>query len=165
MFAATVGRHDSGRRRKHRVIWVGVVLLGGLGSCVKGGGEGVSPSVTRSQEREGARVEGAAEGCPREVPQETQPNDREEAIRAARSEIPRIYDNVDITDYEMTAAYRAEPTKGFGAIAFSLCGADIGDKTWVVELRFPKERSASTGQGQMFLAKFEGGWRVWTRYH
>lgn len=104
--------------------------------------------------------------CPKEVPKQPGPNAREEAIAAAETEVASQYSNIDTSGYEVTNAYPASHGEGFGAIVYRLCGSTIGERTWVVTLRFPKmEPSASLSQGQLFLARFSGGWKVWFRYH
>ena len=67
---------------------------------------------------------------------------------------------------EITAVYPAADRTGFGIVADSICGKTLGDDSYVVELHIPNAvGSASIGSGQVFVAQFATGWRVWFRYH
>lgn len=56
--------------------------------------------------------------------------------------------------------------EAYHGIAQTLCGAAVADRSWLVELRFPKlEPSASLSQGQLFVAKIRGRWTTWYQYH
>ena len=67
---------------------------------------------------------------------------------------------------EITAVYPATDRTGFGIVADSICGKALGDDSYVVELHIPNAAgSASIGSGQVFVAQFATGWRVWFRYH
>jgi hypothetical protein len=67
---------------------------------------------------------------------------------------------------EITAIYPAADRTGFGMVADSMCGKALGDDSYVVELHIPNAvGSASIGSGQVFVAEFATGWRVWLRYH
>ncbi|HWF41186.1 MAG TPA: hypothetical protein VN683_03775 [Acidothermaceae bacterium] len=66
---------------------------------------------------------------------------------------------------QITAIYRAVDRTGFGIVADSICGKTLGDDSYVVELHIPNAvNSASIGSGQVFVAQFATGWRVWFRY-
>ena len=72
----------------------------------------------------------------------------------------------DWRTYEIRSAYPASSGQGFSVIALPMCGPEVGSRTWVVEIYFPKlEPSASMSQGQAFVSRFRSGWRVWYRYH
>ena len=98
------------------------------------------------------------------MPLEPGPNARERAIEAVRRSLraaPR-----DWRTYEIRSAYPATSGQGFSVIALPMCGPEVGSRTWVVEIHFPKlEPSASLSQGQAFVSRFRAGWRVWYRYH
>ena len=67
---------------------------------------------------------------------------------------------------EITAIYPAVDRTGYGIVADSICGKTLGDDSYVVELHIPNAvNSASIGSGQVFVAQFATGWRVWFRYH
>jgi hypothetical protein len=66
---------------------------------------------------------------------------------------------------EITAIYPAADRTGYGIVADSICGKTLGDDSYVVELHIPNAvGSASIGSGQVFVAQFATGWRVWFRY-
>ncbi|WP_084544150.1 hypothetical protein [Paenisporosarcina indica] len=53
-------------------------------------------------------------------------------------------------------------------IAKNLCGKEVANKSWLIQIDFPKwdDVSASNSEGQIFVAKNkETGWYVWYRYH
>jgi hypothetical protein len=46
-----------------------------------------------------------------------------------------------------------------------LCGASIGQRTYVVQLNFTAELpSASLSHGVVFVSRFVTGWQVWLVY-
>jgi hypothetical protein len=68
--------------------------------------------------------------------------------------------------HEIRSGYPATSGRGFSVIALPMCGPEVGSRTWIVEIYFPKfEPSASASQGQAFVSRFRAGWRVWYRYH
>jgi hypothetical protein len=108
-----------------------------------------------------------ASNCPTATVLDPGPDARTAATAAAVAAVPQRYrPHIDTTGFQVTNAYPADPSAGFGAIAYGLCGAAIGQRTWVVELSFPKMApSVSLSEGQLFLSRFTDGWKVWFQYH
>lgn len=54
----------------------------------------------------------------------------------------------------------------YSDMAKQQCGEEVAERSWLVELFFPKFLpSSSLSQGQIFVAKTKKGWMVWYRYH
>jgi hypothetical protein len=105
--------------------------------------------------------------CPTETLLDAGPDARAAATAAAVAAVAQRYPpHVDIAGFQVTNAYPADPSSGYGAIAYGLCGASVGERTWVVELSFPKMApSVDLAAGQLFLSRFADGWKVWFQYH
>jgi len=105
--------------------------------------------------------------CPTETPLDPGPDAKVSATAAAVAAVPQRYPpRIDTTGFQVTDAYPADPSSGFGAIAYGLCGTAVGQRTWVVELSFPKMApSVNLSAGQLFLSRFADGWKVWFQYH
>jgi hypothetical protein len=110
--------------------------------------------------------------CPTVLPLEPGVDAAAQARAAAVKVVPTIYPPEPTKDFTVTAVYPASQSlnggKGIGTIAYGTCGKTIGDRTWVVEVHFPRDpnNSASTGNGQLFVSEFaNGGWQVWLRNH
>lgn len=108
--------------------------------------------------------------CPTEPLLEPGPDAAAAATAAAQAEVPQRYPlpRVDSPGFEVTTAYVADrAATGYGIIPFGMCGTDIGQRTWVVELHFPRmdPQGVDLAHGQLFLGRFTGGWRVWYQYH
>jgi hypothetical protein len=140
-----------------------VVLL--AGGCARGG---PAPPANGSASTSAAgAVSGRAGGpCPSETPLDPGPDARAGATAAALASVPARYAALDTAGFAVSKVYPARSASGYGSIAYSLCGSAVGDRTWVVELTFPKELpSADLSSGQLFLARFPAGWQVWYQYH
>lgn len=136
-----------------------VSALAVLTACARGAsprGAGLSP---------GLGSPGA--NCPTETVLDPGPDAKAAATAAALVAVPQRYPpHIDTTGVQVTSAYPADPASGFGVIAYGLCGATIGQRTWVVELSFPRmSPSVNLSEGQLFVSRFAGGWRVWFQYH
>jgi hypothetical protein len=104
--------------------------------------------------------------CPSQAPLDPGPDAQTGATAAAVAAVPERYGSLNTSGFQVTSAAPASPTSGFGAIAFTLCGATVGQRTWVVELSFPAELpSQDLSAGQLFLCRFPNGWAVWYQYH
>ena len=104
--------------------------------------------------------------CPAQTPLAPGPYAPPSSVSAAVAAVPQRYGQIDTTGFQVDKAYQADPSNGFGAIAFGLCGEVIGSRTWVVELSFPRMLpSADLSAGQLFLSRFPDGWKVWFQYH
>jgi len=104
--------------------------------------------------------------CPSQTPLMPGPDAPTSSVSAAVAAVAQHYSHIDTTGFQVHKAYQADPSNGFGAIAFGLCGEVIGSRTWVVELSFPKMLpSADLSAGQLFLSRFPDGWKVWFQYH
>lgn len=104
--------------------------------------------------------------CPAEAPLEPGPNAEAMALAAATSSAPKIYWNVKQPDLlRVVRTYPADPLSGAGAAVYTMCGAAVGSRTWVVELSFPGQPSGDpSATGQLYVSRFADGWKVWYRY-
>jgi hypothetical protein len=105
--------------------------------------------------------------CPSETPLDPGAGAKDAAVAAAEAAVPQRYPtHIDIAGFRVTDAYPADPSSGYGSIAYGLCGATVGQRTWVVELSFPRMApSVDLSAGQLFLSRFPAGWKVWFQYH
>ena len=144
-----------------RTIAVALVSFAALTACTQGGQPGATGVTGRTPAASPASV------CPLATPLDPGPDARAAATAAAVAEVPKRYPpHIDTTGFQVSNAYLADPSSGFGSIAFGLCGTAIGQRTWVVELFFPKMLpSADLSAGQLFLSRFPDGWKVWFQYH
>ena len=128
-------------------------------------GTGPSASGSGPSGRVGPPTPGSP--CPSQTPLEPGAGAREAAVAAAEAAVPKRYPpHIDITGFKVADAYAADPSSGYGSIAYGLCGAAVGQRTWVVELSFPKMApSVDLSAGQLFLSRFPDGWKVWFQYH
>lgn len=115
-------------------------------------------------------MQGAAQSSPShpDCPKEPilQPGRRAQDSAIAAAEASLRTGPAEWRTFQIESAYPARRTEGVGAVAFGMCGSVVGERTWVVEIRFPTlEPSASLSQGQAFVGRFRAGWRVWYRYH
>jgi hypothetical protein len=106
--------------------------------------------------------------CPTETPIPFGPNARSEAIAAARRAEPVVY--LDPVAYKGSAELHKRyaitgDSRADRGIAKSLCGGSVGSRTWIVEFGFPDIHAASAGEGQLFLSRFQAGWKAWYAYH
>lgn len=102
--------------------------------------------------------------CPDDPLLEPGPRAAEEAVAAVQKSLSA--GPLEWRDYEIRAAYPASRREGFGLVVVGMCGQEVANRTWIVELHFPRlEPSASLSQGQAFVSRFASGWRVWYRYH
>jgi hypothetical protein len=139
-----------------------VVLL--AAACARGGPPTASGSGSTAA---AGPVSGRSGGpCPAETPLDPGPHARAGATAAALASVPARYATLDTAGFAVSKVYPARPGSGYGSIAYTLCGPAVGQRTWVVELTFPKELpSADLSSGQLFLARFPAGWQVWYQYH
>jgi len=105
--------------------------------------------------------------CPSETPLDPGAGAKDAAVAAAEAAVRQRYPpHIDIGGFRVTDAYPADPSSGYGSIAYGLCGATVGQRTWVVELSFPRMApSVDLSAGQLFLSRFPDGWKVWFQYH
>jgi len=120
------------------------------------------------------------EDCPRESDLlQTSNDDREELTRALGTLIPETYikgdENGDyynewsiitVTPLPMTIGSHTEDI--YYEIAKNFCQKEVANKSWLIQLHFPKWDGVSTSnnEGEIFVAKSkEKGWYVWYRYH
>jgi hypothetical protein len=105
--------------------------------------------------------------CPSQTPLDPGADAKTAATAVAEAAVPKRYPpHIDIAGFRVTDAYAADPALGYGAIAYGLCGQVVGQRTWVVELSFPKMApSVDLSAGQLFLSRFPDGWKVWFQYH
>ena len=133
-----------------------------------------APTSTAEGEPQGGQGPSAAPGprtpdshCPSETPLDPGAGARDAAIAAAEAAVPQRYPpHIDVAGFRVTDAYAADPSSGYGSIAYGLCGTTVGQRTWVVELSFPRMApSVDLSAGQLFLSRFPDGWKVWFQYH
>jgi hypothetical protein len=148
-----------------------------LGACARGNpprGVGTNPGGAPTSTARGGPTASPAPGprtpgsyCPSDTPLEPGAGARDAAIAAAEAAVPQRYPpHIDVAGFRVTDAYPADPSSGYGSIAYGLCGAIVGQRTWVVELSFPKMApSVDLSAGQLFLSRFPDGWKVWFQYH
>lgn len=138
------------------IVIAAMTLLASCGGPSKTTAPSPTPSSTYAPE---------APECPREEPLAPGADAQKKAVDAVKLSLQTGQD-VDQRTFEITSSYPATGKGAFAGVAYNLCGPSVGEKTWVVEIRFPKlEPSASLSQGQAFVARFPSGWRVWYRYH
>jgi hypothetical protein len=144
--------------------------LAALAACARGTspqGAASSPGTAAPVTSTAVASASANSDCPTETVLDPGPDAKTGATAAAVAAVPRRYPpTIDTTGFQVTNAYAADPSSGYGAIAYGLCGAAVGQRTWVVELLFPKMApSVSLAGGQLFVSRFADGWRVWFQYH
>ncbi len=171
-----------GRSRRHRdarrlaVLSVLLAVLALLDGCatVESSGQGPPHQVSPSRVPGGPASPGLPGPtlntldavCPSETPIAPGPDAQPAAVAAVAVAVPSLYQNIRTANWSVARAYPADAAQGFGSVVYKLCGDQVGQHTWVVELSFPEELpSASTSQGQVFVSRFHEGWRVWFRYH
>lgn len=112
----------------------------------------------------------AAGGCPRATPEVLPTNALAGATEAALAEAPRLYENMNSKGRYAEAAYRgmAAPVNRFYR---SVCpgredhGRRLQRRSVQVNMIFPKLLpSASLSQHWVFVARFDGEYRVWGVY-
>lgn len=108
--------------------------------------------------------------CPAQAPQDPGPDPAAGATLAAKAAIAQRYPApaYNTAGFQVSAAYPASVTgTGYAPIPFGMCGPVLGRDTWVVELTFPMmaKQGPDLSHGQLFLARFSGGWKVWFQYH
>lgn len=108
--------------------------------------------------------------CPTQAPQDPGPDPSSGATLAAKAAVARHYPPpaYNTTGFQVSAAYQASVTgTAYAQIPFGMCGAVVGQDTWVVELTFPAmaQQGTDLSHGQLFLARFSGRWKVWFQYH
>jgi hypothetical protein len=92
--------------------------------------------------------------------------DREKLVSLLPKIIPAVYSEPGHDEYSVQGVEMAARAGEYGKMAATWCGPDVANSTWVVFLCFPKFLpSASASAGQLFVAKTNGGWEVWARYH
>jgi hypothetical protein len=104
-------------------------------------------------------------GCPVPTPLDLTAGD-ETAVRSVTLDTLRREGH---DDAEIVRIYPAEaptpPNRAYAAVPIDQCGAAIGDRTWVVEVRLPEyEPSRSLADVQYFVSRFDQGWRIWGSY-
>jgi hypothetical protein len=160
-----------------------LAALAALAACARGNpprGVGTNPSAgapAPSGPTSGAgadAIAGPVSGpatpdshCPSQTPLDPGADAKAAATAAAEAAVPQRYPpHIDIAGFRVTDAYAADPASGYGAIPYGLCGQAVGQRTWVVELSFPKMApSVNLSGGQLFLSRFPDGWKVWFQYH
>ncbi len=143
-----------------RVAGLVVVGLAALTACAASS-SGAGPSLGAGS------TPSLSSSCPAQTPLDPGPGAVTAAVSAAVATVPHRYPpQIDTTGFQVAKAYQADPSNGYGAIAFGLCGEVVGSRTVVVELSFPKMLpSADLSAGQLFLSRFPDGWKVWFQYH
>jgi hypothetical protein len=154
------------------------LALVALAACARGNppqGVGTNPGAAApTSTAQGGPAASSAAGprtpdshCPSETPLDPGAGAGNAAMAAAEAAVPQRYPpHIDVAGFRVTDAYPADPSSGYGSIAYGLCGAIVGQRTWVVELSFPKMApSVDLSAGQLFLSRFPDGWKVWFQYH
>lgn len=142
-----------------RIVTIGVLVVAVAASC--GGGKNEAretvPPRTSSPSPSGLT------SCPTEHPLEPGPDRKakRQAIAAARPVVPKLFGG-DTRGFVVEGASPARRSDGVPSI--NICGKELGDKTWVVYVTFPREFGASVGDGQLYVARFDSGWKVWNTY-
>lgn len=126
-------------------------------------------SVGSSAEREWLSVtQDSTVKCPTIVEIDTAGPNAVDEIRAVTNQlVKRSYPTTpQYQEWEIRRIAPLTQAKAYYGIAETLCGAAVADRSWLIELRFPKfEPSASLSQGQLFVAKIRGQWTTWYKYH
>jgi hypothetical protein len=146
---------------RQRAAWSAVFLAILLTAC-SGSSSGPSATPTSRPSRTHAG------NCPTARPEHPGPDAAALARRAAVAAIPTLYTAKERANYKIikVTPAKAKPADQVEAIPFGLCGELVGSRTFVVIIRFPAGApSNSLSSGQLFLAPFAGGWKVWLRYH
>ena len=148
-----------------------LLAAAGLAACARsvpaGSPAGSSAPGEKASPSASSRPDPASGICPRETPLDPGPNARAAATAAAEAAVPQRYGRpIDTTGFQVARVYPADLASGYGPVAYGLCGSEVGQRTWVVELSFPKMLpSADLSAGQLFLSRFQDGWKVWFQYH
>jgi hypothetical protein len=159
-----------------------LLCLAALAACARGNppqGVGTNPSAGAPAPAAGSgsgsgSIAGSVAGpatpdshCPSQTPLDPGADAKAATTAAAEAAVPQRYPpHIDIAGFRVTDAYPADPASGYGSIAYGLCGQAVGQRTWVVELSFPKMApSVDLSAGQLFLSRFPDGWKVWFQYH
>ena len=65
--------------------------------------------------------------CPSETPLDPGAGARDAAVAAAEAAVPQRYPpHIDVAGFRVTDAYPADPSSGYGSIAYGLCGPIVG---------------------------------------
>ncbi len=144
--------------------WSGSVSTATTVSPPTGGAPVLSPATVPSAV---TTLLTANPDCPKEMPLPPGPDAKQAAIAALEATIPTIYKGIDTRGYRITGAWPADSRSDpLSEIPGTLCGQFVRERTYVVTLFFPAmQPSADLSQGQDFVSKFPGGWRVWFTYH
>ena len=137
-----------------------------LAACARSMPAGSAPGE-KALPSASSRPDPASGICPKEAPLDPGPDARGAATAAAVTAVPQRYGRpIDTTGFQVARVYPADLASGYGPVAYGLCGSEVGQRTWVVELSFPKMLpSADLSAGQLFLSRFQNGWKVWFQYH
>ena len=151
--------------RRLALVVVAWLVLAGCRSGSRPGAGSTSPTASP-----GALGSTPPGPCPAQTPLDPGPDPPAAASAAASAAVSRLYPSpaYDTSGFRITAVYPASVTgTGYAPIPFGLCGPAIGAATWVVELSFPRmvAKGIDLSRGQLFLARFAGGWAVWFQYH
>ncbi|WP_453991876.1 hypothetical protein [Bacillus nitroreducens] len=101
----------------------------------------------------------------------TSTENKDELIKALETIIPRTFGESDygnhFGEWEVVAAEPLDETltKEY-QMSSKYCGQDVADKSWVVDLHFPRweGKSEIATKSQIFVSKSkENGWFIWYR--
>ncbi|SDN05894.1 hypothetical protein SAMN04487897_101936 [Paenibacillus sp. yr247] len=101
---------------------------------------------------------------------ETSSKDKEELLKALKDIVPEVYGDVGYDVWVVKEANALPLLVGFDEVyyrmAINRCGEDVGEKSWIVKLQFPKFLpSGSASSGIFFVTKSkEKGWIPWYMY-
>jgi hypothetical protein len=101
--------------------------------------------------------------CPKAEPEKLPPDALAGATEVALDQVPEVFGDTEANEgaYAVSASREGNRiiTRGFG------CGKLLRERSVTVNLIFPKMLpSASLSQHTVFVAKFEGEYRVWGAY-
>jgi len=144
-----------------------------LSSCGRGAGGASPPSEPTHQSTDSTTLGIDLRSCPKAEPEELPPDALAGATEAALDQAPSVFGDVKTTEGAYAvAAYRMKGGSGpFGprpGIVRDMCrerpqyGERLLERSVEVDLIFPKlQPSASLSQHTVFVARFQGNYRVY----
>jgi hypothetical protein len=158
------------------IATAGVFFLSGCGQGV-GGASPDSDPTHRTSTTTPTTLGIDLRSCPKAEPQKLPPDALAGATEAALDQVPSVFGEVKATEGAYAvAAYRMKGGSGpFGprpGIVRDMCrerphyGERLLERSVEVDLIFPKlQPSASLSQSTVFVARFQGGYRVYGAGH
>jgi len=107
--------------------------------------------------------------CPKSSLVNVNANHKAEVLRAVKNLVPKAYPYKEYNSWKVEEARPLSSPKTFRPyfnLAKELCGSDIAENSWLIQLNFPKiSPGVSASTGIMFIVKnSQDQWIVWYTY-